>query len=146
MTLAKIIAANTTTTNLQPNVFVFNTTISGSVFADRNGNGRIDRNEQGVGAALLSLIDEEGVTVATTTSSRDGNYQFAGVQLGDYTVKMTTTATITTAPAVIDVTRGQAFAGVNFGIRGITTPTPHAAVETAATKTDKEPTLLIELL
>lgn len=120
MTLAKIIAANTTTTNLQSNVFVFNTTISGRVFNDRNGNGQIDgRGEQGVAGTLLSLVDEDGLIVATTRTSRDGSYRFEGVQLGDYTVTVGTTANVTTVASVIDVTRGQAFTNVNFGIRRI---------------------------
>ena len=145
-TLARVIAANTTMTNLQPNVFVFNTTVTGKVFSDRNGNGRADREDRGIAAATLALVDEDGLIVATTTSTRDGSYRFDGIQLGDYTVSLATNATITTPAAVIDVTRGQAFNGVNFGVRTIGMPTQLAHTRGAESEMHgQRDTILVEL-
>ena len=120
-TLASIIAANTMTTNLQPNVFVFDVNVNGSIFADSNRNGQRDRGENGLAGVVLSLVDEDGVVTATTTTDANGQYHFGSVQLGDYTVTptLTTGAFTTSSTAAIDVTRGQTFANVDFGVRSI---------------------------
>ena len=65
--------------------------------------------------------------VMTKVTDRNGNYRFDGVQIGDYLVqpvaangwKFTTAAT-----ATINVTRGQKFDRVNFGLAGKSS-TPH---------------------
>lgn len=125
-TLASVIAANTTTTNLQPNVFFYDTTISGRAWNDGNGNGRVDAPvEQGFGGLTLSLIDEDGVTAATTQTRPDGSYLFNNVQIGDYTVVPTLAnrlALTTPGTPSINVTRAQAFNGVSFGIRPVQPP------------------------
>ncbi len=130
--LASIVKNNTTITNLQPNVFVFDVNITGRIFADGNGNGVQESREVGAPGLKLQLVDEVGVVVDTTTTGRDGGYHFGSVQLGDYTVTPvvpTGSLLTTTSSLAIDVTRGQQFNNVNFGVRG---PAP-LAVRPAST-------------
>lgn len=87
-TLADIIRRNTETTNLQPNVLVFNVTINGTIFADRNGNGRQDRMEPGLGGQTVQLLDSDGNALATTRSRAAGDYRFDGMDLGHYRIKV----------------------------------------------------------
>src|SRR5262249_49270120 len=79
-TLAKIIARNTTTTNLQSNVFVFKASVSGTVFNDANGNGVLNRGENGLAGRTVILFnttdDPAGVELARTTTDSQGRYQF----------------------------------------------------------------------
>ncbi len=120
MTLSKIIQANTTITNLQDNVFVYNTTVNGRVFADANGNGRIDPGENGLPNMTLQLVDDTGAIITTARTDPNGVYHFAGIQLGDYSVHVVTlNGQILTTPnnRPIDVTRGMDFNNVDFGIR-----------------------------
>jgi hypothetical protein len=120
MSLAKLISANTAITNLQPNVFVFNTTINGRVFNDANNNGRRDPGEGGLPRMSLQLIDETGAPVTTATTDPNGVYHFTGVQLGDYQVRLVTlNGQIATTPISrpIDVTRGMDFNNIDFGVR-----------------------------
>jgi hypothetical protein len=55
--------------------------IQGVVFDDRNGNGRQDSGEPGVGGVTISRND--GPSVATAS---DGTYRFSNVPVGSYTV------------------------------------------------------------
>ena len=58
--LADIIRANTNTTNLQDNVFVFDAAIAGRVFLDTNGNGVLNSGEMQLGGLLVQLVDSSG--------------------------------------------------------------------------------------
>jgi hypothetical protein len=63
--------------------------VSGVVWADTNRDGVRDANEvaqEGVTVELLS--SPGGAVVATTTTDADGNYSFADVADGDYTVRV----------------------------------------------------------
>jgi peroxidase len=119
-TLADVIERNTTINNLQSNVFFMNAQVTGQVFADTNGNGRQDRNEAALAGVELQLLNDEGTVVATTTTGRDGHYQFTSFdETGDYQVRVVVpgraTAAVTTQDVLIsrgDVTLG----GVNFGL------------------------------
>jgi hypothetical protein len=75
-TLAKVIEHNTATTNLQSNVFFFKVSIEGTVFLDANGNGHRDLGEPGVAGVTVSLLDDSGNVVATTTTDSQGHYVF----------------------------------------------------------------------
>src|SRR5438105_15570409 len=55
--LTKVIEADTSLRNLQSNVFFFKASIGGTVFADRNANGRQDRGEAGVRGVTVQLLD-----------------------------------------------------------------------------------------
>ncbi|MFS3127546.1 SdrD B-like domain-containing protein [Nocardioides sp. Bht2] len=62
-------------------------TISGRVFADRNGNGQIDAGDTGISGVTLTLTGPQ--PNRTTTSGPDGGYSFAGVPGGTYTLTQT---------------------------------------------------------
>ncbi|MCC9000411.1 MAG: carboxypeptidase regulatory-like domain-containing protein, partial [Candidatus Contendobacter sp.] len=92
-------------------------TISGVVFNDLNGNGIQETGEPGIGGVTLTLKDNQGVTVATTTTDGDGRYTFTGVTAGNYQIVETDPAgyTSTTVNAVpVTVTDGRT-ATIHFG-------------------------------
>jgi peroxidase len=71
-TLAKVIEANTHITNLQPDVFEFRASITGTIFAATR-SGRPGRGAPGV---IVQLLDADGIVVATTRTDMRGNYVF----------------------------------------------------------------------
>jgi hypothetical protein len=92
-TLAEVIENNTAITNLQSNVFYFKASIEGTVFLDANANGHRDFGEPGVSGVIVSLLDDSGNVVATTTTDNQGRYIFTdqtGIPgTGNYTVVIT---------------------------------------------------------
>ena len=60
--------------------------IRGNVSTDVNNDGTGDDDLSGV---TLTLFDDNGGVVATVTTNGDGNYTFANVTAGDYTVEQT---------------------------------------------------------
>jgi uncharacterized repeat protein (TIGR01451 family) len=65
--------------------FFQSTTLSGRVFVDVNGNGRIDSEDQkGIGGVRIRVSGPAGLF--TTVTNADGNYQFANLPAGSYTV------------------------------------------------------------
>jgi protocatechuate 3,4-dioxygenase beta subunit len=58
-------------------------TISGSVTLDTDNDDEGDAPQDGV---TVTLLDENGEEVATTTTDEEGNFTFEGVEPGDYTV------------------------------------------------------------
>ncbi len=98
-TLADIIRRNSTTNNLQSNVFFFQTGIQGRVFVDTNNNGRMDGRETPSAGQTIELRDAEGTVVATTKTRQDGTYRFERIGLGSFTVVVKKAAT-TTSPAM----------------------------------------------
>jgi hypothetical protein len=121
-TLAQIIARNTVDNDLQANVFFFKTQITGTVFNDLNGNGVRDRGEPGVAGRVIQLIDPTGAVVATTTTAADGTYRFdnfSGISVAvSYQVREVLpfgVSQTTANPPAFTFTRGETFAGVNFG-------------------------------
>jgi hypothetical protein len=118
--LSDVVSRNTGISNLQDDVFFFDVKVSGRLFVDRNGNGRQDLLDIGLPGQSVELLDEDGEVVATTRTGLGGNYRFTGVQVGDFTVRpvLDDPWQFTTDPtALIDVTRGQQFRNVNFGVR-----------------------------
>src|SRR6185436_11731774 len=71
-TLASIIKRNTTTQNLQGNVFFMKAELTGQVYLDSNVSGNVDRREVGIPGITVQLIDDEGGVIATTTTDRNG--------------------------------------------------------------------------
>lgn len=61
------------------------------VWEDANGDGIQGRSlfEPGVADVLVTLLDESGETVATTTTGSDGRYLFADLRPGTYVVAFT---------------------------------------------------------
>ncbi|MBM4458783.1 MAG: hypothetical protein FJ011_13610, partial [Chloroflexi bacterium] len=60
-------------------------TVAGAAFNDRNGNGRRDPGEPGLGGVTVALR-RGGAVVATDTTTGDGAYAFANVAAGQYQV------------------------------------------------------------
>ncbi|NEQ73047.1 MAG: hypothetical protein F6K23_08130, partial [Okeania sp. SIO2C9] len=63
-----------------------NASISGTVFEDTDNNGTGDIPLEGV---TITLRDDQGNNVATTTTGSDGTYSFNDVEPGDYEVVQT---------------------------------------------------------
>lgn len=118
-TLADVIRRNTTTTNLQDNVFFFHNTIEGQVFIDADRDGRQDRGEPGLAGITVELLDLDGNLVASAITARNGSYTFEEVDLGMYRVRVSLptglkpTSCMTVAA---DLTRAEAIAGIDFGV------------------------------
>lgn len=127
--LSEIIKRDTGLKNVQDNVFVFQTDISGRVFADGNRDGRANPGEPGVEGRTMQLTDSSGAVVATTTTNHDGGYHFAQVGLGTYVVsEVVPTGVTLTTPATqsVAITRGMMVGGQDFGeaAPGRRTPPP----------------------
>jgi uncharacterized repeat protein (TIGR01451 family) len=60
--------------------------ISGTVFMDANNNGLQDPGDPGIPGAAVALLDGQGTQLATSTTDSQGNYTFAGLNPGTYTV------------------------------------------------------------
>ncbi len=63
--------------------------LGGSVFVDRNDNGRRDFGETPIGGVTIDLsgVDDFGDAVdLSTTTDADGNYEFASLAPGDYSI------------------------------------------------------------
>jgi peroxidase len=70
-TLAKVIEANTSITNLQSDVFLFTASISGTVYSGRDGSG-----QAGAAGITVQLLDAGGDVLATTVTDSRGRYSF----------------------------------------------------------------------
>ena len=120
-TLADVIRRNTTDTNLQDNVFFFNASISGHVFAGLpNRGGRDPHNSaaQGIAGRTIQLLDTDGNVLDTTQTAKDGSYHFSNLELGNYRVSelLPSGVTQTIAPkSPIALTRGVTVSGQDFG-------------------------------
>jgi hypothetical protein len=160
-TLAKVIEANTGVTNLQGDVFLFQASISGTVFLD---GGRDTRGQMGVPGVTLRLEDASGDVLATTVTDRQGHYSFnqlsgpsdnpenaSGVSAtGFYQVVLVVPSgaqQTTPNPGNILISRGGInVAGVNFGLRfsrfsaANSTPGTTTAATAAPSSTDTTPT------
>jgi len=65
--------------------------ISGSVYDDADGSGTFDDGESGLGGIQITLEDDAGNVVATTTTDNDGTYTFEDIPGGEaYTVAVET--------------------------------------------------------
>ena len=123
-TLADIIARNTTTTNLQSNVFVFETSISGRVTTQQARNPRLGFNGFYFRTPWdhVQLLDTSGNVIATTQTGRNGNYTFNDPGLGTYSVQVVTkpgVQVVGTGLSLIQITRSQDVTQINFKLIGI---------------------------
>ncbi|HEY4233723.1 MAG TPA: peroxidase family protein [Lacipirellulaceae bacterium] len=121
-TLSDIIRRNTTTTNVQNNVFFMRAAVSGQVLANIGGGGRFSFRPVGVPNAAVDLINDEGEVIASTTTGRDGRYQFTNIgETGNYQVRVTAPAGVTlisSGTKSVSITRGDVvIPAVNFAVR-----------------------------
>ncbi len=65
-------------------------TISGTVWADLNGDGRRDENEPGLAGIKVALVGMENMVEITTDAS--GMYQFIDLAAADYTISLSDAA------------------------------------------------------
>jgi peroxidase len=126
--LRDIIARNTTTKNLQDNVFFFKTSISGQVTTGAVRNvtstfgSKPPSSSNGLAGIKIELLDSTGAIIATTTTDRNGLYQFSQVDLGSYTVRETgPSGKAKTVP--VELTKGETVSGIDFIESILTTPT-----------------------
>lgn len=76
-TLAKIIEGNTDITNLQPDVFIFQASISGNVYLNPDGSNVIaNPANKGLAGFTVVLEDGQGNVLGTTTTNAQGHYAF----------------------------------------------------------------------
>jgi peroxidase len=120
-TLAKVIEANTNITNLQSDVFLFKSSISGTVSLDGAG-GRRNSRPVGLPGITVQLKDDDGNVIATTVTNGRGYYSFnqqTGLsETGNYTVSLVVPAGFTqtrgTSSSIL-ISRGDLnVSGVNF--------------------------------
>jgi len=116
--LSDVIKRNTQIDNIQSDVFRFDPSVRGRVYSDHDADGRRDGDDRGLSGWRVQLLDEEGEVVAVETTSSSGRYEFDGLELGTYEVRVVKKSgwTITTDEnGEIEITRGQAVSGVDFG-------------------------------
>jgi hypothetical protein len=111
--LSDIIKRNSTTTNIQHNVFFFQAEISGSLVSDLNTNHRADAGDPGLAGQTVQLINTaDGEVVGTATTDRYGHYQFGvldGLRTGTYQVQYLLQDGNVIHSEIIAVTRGDQF-------------------------------------
>ncbi len=138
-TLAKVIESNTSITNLQPDVFIFQASISGTVSLAASGTGQSGGpgrpgGPQGLAGITVHLEDSSGDILATAVTNQQGQFTFnqlsgpaadpenaSGVSgTGSYNVVLALPASLqqTSAnPSSILITRsGTSVTGVNFSV------------------------------
>ncbi|MEZ4884190.1 MAG: SdrD B-like domain-containing protein [Chitinophagales bacterium] len=102
-------------------------TIGDYVWLDENGNGQQGGNEVGLGGVTLTLFNEDGAVVATTTSDENGFYSFTNLAPGTYTVSVSILGpngeTITTASSMTTtLLSGESDLDLDFGYQTIAEP------------------------
>jgi hypothetical protein len=75
-TLTKVIEANTNITNLQSDVFIFQASISGTVYLNLTGSSYARIPGQGLAGFTVQLKDASGDLLATTLTNAQGRYTF----------------------------------------------------------------------
>ena len=97
--------------------------ISGEVYDDANGDGKIDDGEYGSGLWTVDLLSG-GKLLTTATTKIAGDFSFTSLAAGSYVVKVVQVAgTVATKPTsgvlTITLAAGQASTGNLFGERAI---------------------------
>ncbi len=92
--------------------------ITGRVWLDNNRDHVSTGNEKGIASVTISLRDQGGNVVATTTTSIDGTYSFSSVPAGHYTVEESQPAgygSSTADSVTVDLVAGGTTPVVDFG-------------------------------
>src|SRR5205085_11760554 len=120
--LADVIRRNSNISNVQANVFFFQSSMSGTAFVDVNHDGQQSFGEPGVPGAIVQLMSEanDEMVVARSSDSR-GSYRFDvsdGLRTGPYHVQVVSAAgQVLGISRTIAVTRGgQLFDRVNIAL------------------------------
>ena len=118
-------------------------TIGDRVWNDQDGNG-VDNGEPGVPGVTVILKDANGVEVARTTTDANGNYRFAGLVPGTYTVDMEVPAGFNAATTSMTVTvgEGEENLDVDFPLTVIPSPTPATTVAKVLARTGSDASVL----
>ena len=118
-------------------------TIGDRVWNDADGNGA-DNGEPGVPGVTVILKDANGVEVARTTTDANGNYRFAGLVPGTYTVDIEVPAGFNAATTSMTVTvgEGEENLDVDFPLTVIPTPTPATTVAKVLARTGSDASVL----
>ena len=118
-------------------------TIGDRVWNDADGNGA-DNGEPGVPGVTVILKDANGVEVARTTTDANGNYRFAGLVPGTYTVDIEVPAGFNAATTSMTVTvgEGEENLDVDFPLTVIPSPTPATTVAKVLARTGSDASVL----
>ena len=118
-------------------------TIGDRVWNDADGNGA-DNGEPGVPNVTVILKDANGVEVARTTTDANGNYRFAGLVPGTYTVDIEVPAGFNAATTSMTVTvgEGEENLDVDFPLTVIPSPTPATTVAKVLARTGSDASVL----
>ena len=118
-------------------------TIGDRVWNDADGNGA-DNGESGVPNVTVILKDANGVEVGRTTTDANGNYRFAGLVPGTYTVDIEVPAGFNAATTSMTVTvgEGEEKLDVDFPLTVIPTPTPATTVAKVLARTGSDASVL----
>ena len=60
--------------------------LKGTVYHDRNNNGRQDAGEEGIANVVIELMDLDGNVISRTTTDANGDYCFEDLLAGEYMV------------------------------------------------------------
>ena len=118
-------------------------TIGDRVWNDADGNGA-DNGESGVPGVTVILKDANGVEVGRTTTDANGNYRFAGLVPGTYTVDIEVPAGYNAATTSMTVTvgEGEENLDVDFPLTVIPSPTPATTVAKVLARTGSDASVL----
>ena len=118
-------------------------TIGDRVWYDEDGNGA-DNGEPGAPNVTVILKDANGVEVGRTTTDANGNYRFAGLVPGTYTVDIEVPAGYNAATTSMTVTvgEGEEKLDVDFPLTVIPTPTPATTVAKVLARTGSDASVL----
>lgn len=75
----------------QPPASTYDNSIGDTVWFDADGDGTINGSEYGIANVTVSLFDNSGNVIATTTTDENGNYLFPNLPDGTYSVEVTDT-------------------------------------------------------
>jgi len=116
--------ADTPTPTLAPNTGA----IAGMAWQDLNGNGLHEAEEPPLPGVLLTVYNQEGQALLTTTTGGDGSYRFATLATGLYQLVATAPAGFRwTTPSTHNVFISAGWVlNLDFGAQFVPTPTPTA--------------------
>ncbi len=128
-TLADVLRRNTTLNNLQPNVFFFRAGISGTAFADADGDGQPSQQEPPLPnqtVELVQITDEGNEVIDSEATDNRGRFRFDvldGIRTGNYFVQILESGPGSppiAASRTVAITRGEQFIDrVNIAVLGI---------------------------